>query len=201
MNTATPNIPGFNVPLALRQLGNNLKLYNKLLDQFQKTYAPAAGDIAESVKTGDFETAERSAHTIKGLAGSLGATALQEVSQKLEKLCRDHAQGAEYEQTLASFAAEMEASIAGIRAYMAESEAPAAQGAPQVNTAQLAAQLASLAAHVNDSDARALMLFDEMRPQLNAYDQNMATRISAAFELFDFASAADLIAALRARLT
>ena len=196
-----PNIPGFNIPLALRQLGNNVKLYNKLLDQFQKTYAPAAGDIGASVASGDWETAERSAHTIKGLAGSLGATALQEVSARLEKICREHASGSEYDETLAAFGREMEAAIAGIRSYMDDSAAPAAQAAPAVNTALLSSQLAALAAHVDDSDAKALMLFDEMKPQLAAYDQQAASRIAAAFEVFDFISAAGAIAALRAKLS
>ena len=200
MNTML-NIPGFNVPLALRQLGNNVKLYNKLLDQFQKSYAPAAGSIAESVASGDWETAERSAHTIKGLAGSLGATALQEVSAKLEKLCREHVSSGEYNDVLGAFSLEMDAAISGIRSYLAACEAPAAQVAPTVNTALLASQLATLAAHVNDSDAKALMLFDEMKPQITAYDQRAASRIAAAFEVFDFISAADDIAALRSKLS
>lgn len=198
--SSTPNIPGFNVPLALRQLGNNVKLYNKLLDQFQKTYASAAQDIAESVVSGDYETAERNAHTIKGLAGSLGATALQEISAKLEKTCRDQIQGAAYEETLAAFAGAMAAAIAAIRAFMAAADSPVAQAAPVVSTKLLAAQLATLAAHVDDSDAKALMLFDDIKPQLSAYDQNAATRLTSAFELFDFVTAAEVIAALRSRL-
>lgn len=197
--SSTPNIPGFNVPLALRQLGNNVKLYNKLLDQFQKSYASAAQDIAENVAGGDYETAERSAHTIKGLAGSLGATALQEVSAKLEKTCREQIQGAAYDEALAAFAKELGAAIAAIRSSMA-AEAPAAPAAPAVSANLLASQLAALAAHVDDSDAKALMLFDEIKTQVAAYDQNAAGRLAAAFELFDFVTAAEVIAALRSRL-
>lgn len=204
MSTDTPAIPGFNVPLALRQLGNNLKLYAKLLDQFQKSYASSADDIAESVSSGDFETAERSAHTIKGLAGSLGATALQEISAVLEKLCREQKTGEQYAAALAVFDKEIKAAVAGIRGYLDEANHAPAQPAqpaqPAVNTALLAPQLAALAAHIDDSDARALMLFDEMRPQLSVFDQNAATRLAAAFEVFDFGCAAEVVAALRSRL-
>lgn len=196
-----PNIPGLNVPLALRQLGNNVKLYNKLLDQFQKSYAGSTQDIAGSVKAGDFETAERSAHTIKGLAGSLGASALQEASLQLEKLCRDQNRGQEYETALEAFGREMNAAIDGIRSYIAGMNASQPQAAaPAVNTSLLANHLAQLAAHVDDSDAKALMLFDDIKTQLTAYDPNAAQRIAAAFELFDFVTAAEIIAALRARL-
>lgn len=199
--SSTPNIPGFNVPLALRQLGNNVKLYNKLLDRFQSSYDAAPGEIAESVATGDFETAERSAHTLKGLASSLGAPLLQETAARLEKICREKITGSEFEEALADFGRELAAAIASIRLYMGGG-APAA---PQpvdtaVNTGLLASQLAALAAHVEDSDAKALLLFDEIRPQLNAYDQNAAAAIAAAFELFDFTTAAEVIQSLRAKL-
>lgn len=199
--SSTPNIPGFNVPLALRQLGNNVKLYDKLLDRFQNSYDSLPQEIADGVKSGDYETAERHAHTIKGLAGSLGATALQESSARLEKICRERVAGPDYDEALAEFTKELTAAIAGIRSYMGVGGAPAPQAAaPAVNTGVLAAQLAALAAHVDDSDAKALMLFDEIKAQLSAYDQNAATRIVSAFEIFDFAAAAEVIAALRTKL-
>lgn len=199
--SSMPNIPGFNVPLALRQLGNNLKLYDKLLDRFQSSYESAAQEIAESVASGDHETAERSAHTLKGLAGSLGAASLQEAAARLEKACREHESGSAYEDALAAFGQELAAVIAGIRAYMSDGGAPAARApSPAVNTGVLASQLATLAAHVDDSDAKALMLFDEIKQQLAAYDQSAAGRIASAFELFDFATAAELITSLRAKL-
>ncbi|CAK7007048.1 MAG: hypothetical protein DELT_00283 [Desulfovibrio sp.] len=200
MTTDIPDIPGFNIPLALRQLGNNVKLYTKLLDQFQKTYAPAAAEIAQNVASDDYETAERSAHTIKGLAGSLGATTLQDASAKLEKLCRDRVEGGDIAEAIGVFGQEMDLAITGIRGYLASAAAPVAPAAPAVNHAQLAAQLRSLSAHIDDSDARALMLFDEMKAQLTAYDQNAATRLAAAFELFDFPIAAEIVAELRAKL-
>lgn len=199
--SSTPNIPGFNVPLALRQLGNNVKLYNKLLDRFQSSYDSAPKEIGESVATGDFETAERSAHTLKGLASSLGAPLLQEAAARLEKICREKITGSEFEEALAVFGKELAAAIAGIRSYMGESAPAAPQAvAHTVNTGALASQLATLAAHVEDSDAKALLLFDEIRPQLNAYDQSAAALIASSFELFDFATAAEVIQSLRTKI-
>jgi len=199
--TTIPSISGFNVPLALRQLGNNMKLYTKLLDQFQKSYANASEELAASVDAGDFETAERSAHTIKGLAGSLGATSLQEVSAVLEKLCRDQQTGLELDAAIADFSREIGAAVQAIRAYLAQSAAPAPQaGASPVSQSLLNSQLAALAAHVDESDAKALMLFDEMRTHLAAYDADAAKRIAASFEIFDFPTAADIIASIRKRL-
>lgn len=199
MNTDMPDIPGFNVPLALRQLGNNTKLYTKLLDQFQKSYRSAANDIAENVASGDFETAERSAHTIKGLAGSLGATALQEVSATLEKLCREQTAGESFTIALAAFGKEINAAIASICGYLDGACAPARADAPGMDAPQLAARLASLAAHIHDSDAKALMVFDEIRPQLAGRDDDATRRLAAAFEIFDFETAAEIVTSLRAK--
>lgn len=202
MSTDIPSIPGFNVQLALRQLGNNMKLYTKLLDQFQKSYAAAGQDIADSVNAGDYETAERSAHTIKGLAGSLGVPSLQEAAAALEKLCKTQTPATELEQPLALFSKEIEVAVSGIRGYLAQAAtAGAPQAAANINTAQLSAQLAALATHVDDNDARALMLFDEMRQHLASYDRDAAAKIGSAFEMFDFVTAAEIIAALRARLS
>lgn len=200
--TDTPSIPGFNVPLALRQLGNNMKLYVKLLDKFEKSYAAAPEEMAGYLKSGDFETAERTAHTIKGLAGSLGASALQEVSFTLEKLFRDKAAGPEVTAAVEAFSTEITAAVEAIRGFLAASAqpAPAVAAAPGVDKAMLASQLANLASHVDESDARALMLFDEMRAHLDAFDAAAAKEIASAFEMFDFTAAADVIVALRQKL-
>lgn len=200
MNTDIPSIPGFDVQLALRQLGNNMKLYTKLLDQFQKTYASAGQDIAENITAGDYETAERSAHTIKGLAGSLGVSSLREAAAALEKQCKAKLPAAELEQPIALFAREIDAAVSGIREFLSQTASPSSPVASSVDTARLASQLAVLASHVEESDAKALMLFDGMRGHLAAYDNDMAAKIGSAFEMFDFAAVSEAIAILRARL-
>ena len=199
----TPSIPGFNVPLALRQLGGNMKLYMKLLDKFEKSYAAAPQEIAGYLTAGDYETAERTAHTIKGLAGSLGATSLQEFALVLEKQCREKASGSPMEEALAGFSGGIEAAIEAIRGFLAaqENPAPVAAATSGTDKIRLASQLSNLAHHVDDSDARALMLFDEMRANLESFDAAAARQIAGAFEMFDFSSAAEVIAALRGRLT
>ena len=200
MSTDIPTIPGFDVPLALRQLGNNMKLYTKLLDQFQKTYATAGQDLSASIADGDYETAERSAHTIKGLAGSLGAPSLQKISADLEQLCKARTPAAEVASSLVIFDTEITNAIGAIKGFLAQAAAPAPQAAAAVNTAQLASQLANLASHVDDNDARALMLFDETKEHLLAYDKEAAAKMASAFEMFDFAAAGEIIATLRTRL-
>jgi FOG: HPt domain len=200
--TDTPTITGFNVPLALRQLGGNMKLYTKLLDKFEKSYAGAPQELSGYIAASDYETAERTAHTIKGLAGSLGATSLQEASAALEKKCRDKTPAAEIQDTLSAFAGELEAAINAIRVFLAEqvASAPAAPASSAVNKGLLASQLATLAHHADENDARSLMAFEEMRTHLEAFDAAAAKKIASALEMFEFSDVIDVINSLKSRL-
>lgn len=199
--TQLPDISGINTAVALRQLGNNMKLYMKLLDQFQKNYSETGRDIAAAIASNDMATAERSAHTVKGLAGSLGASALQETARELERLCRESADSALLSATLEAFSQTLQETIGAIRSYLENSAAstPTAP-APQADTSRLVSQLAALAFHVQENDARALMLFDELRPAITAYDKSLANALAAALEQFDFSAAADALTAARAKL-
>ena len=73
----------------LRRLAGNRRLYRDLLGQFVAKESGAAGKISAALESGDLKLAERIAHTIKGIAGSLGIAALQAEAQKLEKAIRE----------------------------------------------------------------------------------------------------------------
>lgn len=77
-------LPGFNTELALSRLGNNQRLYIKLLKQFLTYYANTESQFYEAIDKGDAVGAQRIAHTLKGLAGSIGATELASESAYLE---------------------------------------------------------------------------------------------------------------------
>jgi len=67
----------------MRVVGNR-GLYVKLLRQFVEQQAEAPARIAEGLAGGDRKTAERLAHTVKGVAGNLGARAVQAAAGALE---------------------------------------------------------------------------------------------------------------------
>lgn len=84
---AIPVVEGLDSRDALLRLGGNQSLYLKMLRQFlQLETTPLR--IAESLESGDWPTAERLAHTLKGVAGSLGAAALQRTAAELEVALR-----------------------------------------------------------------------------------------------------------------
>ncbi|HSC89625.1 MAG TPA: response regulator, partial [Polyangiaceae bacterium] len=78
------DVPGLDVADGLRRLAGNTKLYRKLLLQFEQDQHTVALRIRECVLAKDREGAARLAHTLKGVAGNLGAKGVQESAATLE---------------------------------------------------------------------------------------------------------------------
>ena len=89
-----PRIEGLAVDDGLARVAGNKKLYVKLLRQFVAQEADAGARIAACLASGDHGTAERLAHTVKGVAGSLGAGGVQAAGAVLEKAIGDGADAA-----------------------------------------------------------------------------------------------------------
>ncbi|HXJ80090.1 MAG TPA: response regulator, partial [Candidatus Methylomirabilis sp.] len=68
-----PAVEGLDTADGLLRVAGNRTLYLKLLSQFVAQQAEAPASIAEALKGGDHALAERLAHTVKGVAGNLGA--------------------------------------------------------------------------------------------------------------------------------
>ena len=74
---ALPSVAGLDTQDGLRRVAGNQKLYLKLLRQFIEQQGPAVGQITAALAQGDDTLAERLAHTLKGVAGNIGAKPVQ----------------------------------------------------------------------------------------------------------------------------
>lgn len=79
-------IPGVDIQDGLGRMGNNAQLYRRLLNQFACEYSDAPEQLVTALNNGENEAAARLAHSIKGVAGNLGAAAVQAKRQRLRKL-------------------------------------------------------------------------------------------------------------------
>ncbi len=77
-------IPGLDVASALNMLGGNRKLLRKICREFGKNYTQAGQELRAQLAVGDIDDARRMAHTVKGVAGNLGARQLAETAWALE---------------------------------------------------------------------------------------------------------------------
>ncbi len=79
-----PELDGIDTETGLNRVGGNTKLYLKILNKFRISQADAIERIQTAFDAGDNETSKREAHTLKGLAGNIGAEALQQAAQAVE---------------------------------------------------------------------------------------------------------------------
>jgi HPt (histidine-containing phosphotransfer) domain-containing protein len=96
----------FNVPDALGRLMNNKNLYKKLLDKFGADYVGYEEKVLTAFAEEKFEDAVHLAHTMKGLAGNLGAAALQEASLTLEVIAKGGSKTPDLGSALEKFTSE-----------------------------------------------------------------------------------------------
>ena len=77
-------LPSFDTAAGLHRVAGNAKLYRDLLASFANKYDGAAGKIDYFAAHGKFGQAGALIHTVNGMAGNLGADALQQAAAELE---------------------------------------------------------------------------------------------------------------------
>jgi PAS domain S-box-containing protein len=78
------SLPGIDVKNALKRLMGNRTLFIRLLVDFCREYVGVVDRVREALARQDIESARRTVHTLKGMAGNLSATELFEVARDLE---------------------------------------------------------------------------------------------------------------------
>ncbi|MDX9708890.1 MAG: transporter substrate-binding domain-containing protein [Trichloromonas sp.] len=148
-----PDFSTINTAAGLRCVAGNRSLYRSLLRDFYRDNRETMRDIRESLAAGERERAQRLAHTLKGVAGNIGAQAVRETARKLELAVIGGKNGIETALT------ETQEALALVLAELAElpeeTAAPAAPPPGETDFAALARQLEILADYLrlNDTDA------------------------------------------------
>ncbi|KXS31892.1 MAG: Multi-sensor hybrid histidine kinase [Candidatus Gallionella acididurans] len=108
-----PELPGINVAESVRRMGGNASLYWSLLDKFRVNQRNFSAGFREALAATDRGTAERLAHTLRGIAGTLGAQTLQESARLLES-CIKNGESGEVDSLLARADNDLSSFIASI---------------------------------------------------------------------------------------
>jgi CheY-like chemotaxis protein len=85
-----PDLAGIDTEAGLARVGGNIRSYMKLLNKFAENQADVISEIRSSFDGNDTELSVRLAHTLKGVGGAIGATALQEAAAKLEAKLKEN---------------------------------------------------------------------------------------------------------------
>jgi signal transduction histidine kinase/DNA-binding response OmpR family regulator/HPt (histidine-containing phosphotransfer) domain-containing protein len=153
-----PIVPGLDTRDGLARVAGNRKLYVKLLTQFAEQQGAPAEQVSAALVQGDTALAERIAHTLKGVAGNIGAKPVQAAAGALEKLIRERASSIEVEAARGQVAAALDPLLAQLRSTFSsaprEIPEPAAPPSP-VDPALVRAAAAQLSKLLSEFDAGA----------------------------------------------
>jgi two-component system, sensor histidine kinase and response regulator len=152
------SIAGLDAKDGLSRAGGNRKLYLKLLREFIEQQGTAADEIARALTAGSIDAAERLAHSLKGVAGNLGATRVQSAASTLEKLLRGRAPAKDVDAAREQVAAALAPLTAELQTALnsTSSEPPAPpRPSPPASAAQSREAAAHLTALLSELDPRA----------------------------------------------
>lgn len=84
------NVPGLNSELGLRRMLGKKEVYISILRKYVLNEKDAFIKIEKLLSIGDWNSAERIAHTLKSVSGSIGAVQIQVKSAEIETAIREH---------------------------------------------------------------------------------------------------------------
>jgi two-component system sensor histidine kinase/response regulator len=195
-----PAISGLDTAAGLRRMMGNSAIYLSLLRKFADRQEPTRREIAELRQTGDREAAERLAHTLKGVAGTIGADFLASRAELVEAVIRGGAGRPEIDAELAKLGEELDALITEVRGKLpplpaTPSPQAAATAAPggtvdHDRAVLVSRQLASLLA---GSDVAAIAFLTQNSRVLRDTLGERFGEVEAATEGYDFVAALDAL--------
>ena len=164
-----------NVDRALNQLMGKRHLLENIMQSFKKEHFNAPDAIKNLIENKQFKSAQRKIHTIKGLAGTIGATVLQNTAQELENAITSRMLP-KVNQLITSFKQNLEPVIETIEKTLPvqtkESEDPSLSNRLENQLTFLEKNLDHFYHLLLDSDSEANDACEDCFPALNYLTQN-----------------------------
>ncbi|NDV62403.1 response regulator [Puniceicoccales bacterium CK1056] len=193
--TSLGQLPGIDLSIGLAHVRKEERLI-KLMRKFAKDQAGVAGEIRDALDNGDQELARRLAHTLKGLAGTLGATHLQEAARELETALKKGIEGEELNSPLAGMEGALKEVLEGL-AQLEEDDPDSGNNLPEGTTLSrkealpLAEQLSNL---LEAGDSEALACLDQLeKTGLLPSPSPETTRLRDLIEAYSFEEAGGVL--------
>jgi signal transduction histidine kinase/CheY-like chemotaxis protein len=185
------DVPGLDVERGLRNALGRAPLYRNLLEKFCKNHAHDSAQLETALAEPEWPYAMHLAHTLKGVAGNVGATRLQAIAAKLEAACR-HEEIDEARLTARELADELSSLIERLDQTLGQTkpEAPPPETAPVERLGLVAGRLAYL---LGESDAEALECLQNEYSLLRGSLQAHFGELEEAIGAFDFPRALQVL--------
>ncbi len=142
-------IEGINLKEGLMRVGGNEKLYRSLLVKLRDDYAKTDEEIKGFLQSEKADEAERLAHSIKGVAGNVGAGPLQEAAAVVEHAIKE-GEADSYEGKISAFGEVLKNVVTALGVLGGEEKETAGsdKAGPEATPDELAAALEEMLPHL-----------------------------------------------------
>ncbi|AGA27825.1 PAS domain-containing hybrid sensor histidine kinase/response regulator [Singulisphaera acidiphila] len=188
----------------LRRVAGNETLYRKLLLDFHRDYATSVDRVRAAIAEGRLTDAERQAHTLKGVAGNIGAMDLHRATGELDSALRvsDLEKAGTLlpgvEQELSVVIRGLEPFAQQAAAARAEAQVSGGQAGEAVDRPALETALRELADLVFKNNPDVENALEHVRAALKGSRGDEVERAAQALDLFDFRGAMKALVSLAA---
>ena len=189
-------LPGIDMADGLGHLAGKVPPYLRLLRQFPERQGGTVVALRASVLGGDRDGSVRLAHSLKAVAGNLGARALSAASREAEAALKE---GREVGPLIDAMEAALQEVVAGIEGWKGSADTGVTEGGAAIDAARVEERLAALEGMLREDDTAALGVIDEL-----AGDPTMARLLAPTrkrAEAYDFEAALANLAELRTLMT
>jgi PAS domain S-box-containing protein len=184
------SLPGIDMKAGLATAAGNEALYRKLLDRFRVGQSGFEAAYRSALQAENLDEATRHAHTLKGVAGTIGARKLQKSAANLEILSQHENRGDALETALNQTAKELAIVVDGLAGL--GTTTPASAPPPQgIATNDLHTRLQALPTLLEQGDIEALNHIRELENLLSTQQrEGIFAELLKHAEAFEFEAAA-----------
>ena len=154
-------LPGINVVAGLATCQENHKLYRKLLLKFNQSESDFIDQFHQAQRDDDPEAASRCAHSLKGVAGNIGATEVQSAAEALEHGCKGGLPAAQIDILLEGVGSALLPVLEGLT-LLEKSDSSTAVQAGKLDLKQFKLQLSDLRRLLEDDDTDATEVVEKL---------------------------------------
>ena len=190
-------LPGVDLAQGLRHAFGKKLLYANMLGKFVASQSQFEPQMRQALQAQDHATAERLAHTCKGVAANIGALELQGLAAQLETALRGQPQASQVEDLLSRIQLAAVPLVAAIQSWMPTPSAP--QPAVHLDLQAFRTLGQDLLKHLQAGDSNAEAMVQEHASLLAAGLKSDFPDLKASVENFDFERAAQLLTAALAQ--
>jgi len=183
------DLPGIDTAAGLAISQGSEKLYRKLLLRFTDSQRDFATIFRDALATDDPHEAERAAHTLKGVAGTIGAKGVQAAAQDLEMACNRAVE--DKAELLNAVLGELEPVIAGLDELDRSTVDTRASG--EIDQAAVETLFSQLHELLQEAGAEAVVVMEQLLTLLGGHPLGSAVKeMGKAIKAYDFDQALEL---------